>query len=371
MEEKLLSTLLHNCTVRLSTAGKKGYGTGFFVAQSMILTCAHVVQYAQQGNALVEVYWNNQAYTAQITRYLPDLDLALLQVPLPLPPPLTNHPCVFLNKEVGPFHQLYSYGYPDLNPFGEPSTFDSVGWTGDQPPQLKFKEGQVRPGQSGSPLLNWQIGAVCGLVQVTLDRNNSLGGKAILTETVLHAFTELIDLQRQFHQQDRRWANCLTVQQRQKLGLVNATEPIEVFFSYHPKDSMQRDELAIHLKPMKRAGLITDWYAANTEAGVEEKTEAKHHLDTARIILMLVSPDFLASDYHYDVEMARALERHKAGEARVIPIILKDTEGWNTTEFRDLLSLPRDRKPVNKHNKDEAFANIAREIRIVAESLKK
>ncbi len=361
-----LYELLHNCIVEVAVSGKHE-GTGFFVAPGQILTCAHVVEAAQKKNMPVEVVWNAQTLSVQKQDIRDALypDLALLQVNV------SNHPCVLLHGEAEPYSKLYSYGYPDIEPQGASTTFDCEGWVGSQQEVLRLKEGQVRPGMSGSPVLNEQTGSICGIVQWTRDRTMALGGKAMLAKVMFREFPGLETQQRRFHQQDHRWANCLTAQQRQKLGLVNTADAIEIFFSYHPKDSTERNELAIHLKPMKREGLITDWYAANTEAGVEEKKEAKQHLDTARVILMLVSPDFLASDYHYDVEMARALERHKAGEARVIPIILKDTEGWNKTEFKDLLSLPRDRKPVNKHNRDEAFANIAREIRIVAESLKK
>src|SRR5437879_12187478 len=122
---------------------------------------------------------------------------------------------------------------------------------------------------------------------------------------------------------------------------------------------------------MKREGLITEWYADNIDAGIEQKKEAKAHLDAARIILLLVSPDFLASDYHYDFEMAHALERHTAGTAQVIPIILRHTEGWEKTPFHNLQALPRDSRPVKQwSDRDEAFAKIAKEIRIVAEKLK-
>jgi tetratricopeptide (TPR) repeat protein len=215
MEEKTLDMILHDCTVRLVLPGKKGYGTGFFVAAGLILTCAHVVEDAQQSNTSVEANYSGKIYIAQILKFLPDLDLdlALLQIDL------TNHPAVLLHKEVKPFSKLYSFGYPDNNLSGEPTTFDTEGWTGDQPKRLKFKSGQVRPGMSGSPLLNWQTGSVCGLVQVTRDRNQDLGGKAVLTDTVLREFPEVIDLQQEFHQRDRRWIDCLDLQQRQQLNL--------------------------------------------------------------------------------------------------------------------------------------------------------
>ena len=366
-----LYDLLHDCTVKL-VVPKVSQGTGFFVAPGLILTCAHVVDTAQKNSSPVEVHWHGQTASAQIQEFrnAPYPDLALLQVNLP------NHPCVLLHGGAEPFSQLYSYGYPDNDPDGAASsvTFDSEGWAGMQQELLKFKLGQVRPGRSGSPLLNRDTGSVCGIVQITLDRNSLLGGKGLLTQAIVREFPNLEALQKQFHQQDKRWYDCLTLQQRKALSPVttpNPTNAIEVFFSYHPKDSDLRDELAKHLKPMKRDGLISDWYAGNTEAGAKEKEEAKAHLDTARIILMLVSPDFLASDYHYDVEMKRALERHEADEVRVIPIILKPTEGWDKTDFKGLLSLPRDGRPVSKWpDKDDAFAKIAGEIRTVANNLR-
>ena len=86
-------------------------------------------------------------------------------------------------------------------------------------------------------------------------------------------------------------------------------------------------------------------------------------------VIMLISVDFLASNYCWDVEMKRALERHDAGEARVIPIILRTIEDWSKTPFAKLQALPKDAKPVTKWpDKDTAFADVARGIRNVIDS---
>src|SRR6266566_3030913 len=375
-----LIELLRRCTVKLLVPG--GHGTGFFVTPGTILSCAHVVKPAQEAKKAVTAYWNGQSYTASIQRYLaemhPDLqmlysDLALLKVDN-----LTSHPCVYLHEEAHLGDKFYSYGYIEDYKGGDSSTFENEGWTDEGKLLLKLKAGQAQSGLSGAPVLNRRTGGVCGVMKRSRGTDSDLGGRAIPVSIVFQELPELVEQQRQFHQRDRRWYDCLAQEQREKLGMATSTPKsqstgaVEVFFSYHPKDSNLRDELAKHLKPMKREGLITDWYAGNTEAGIEEKEEAKTHLDTARVILMLVSPDFLASDYHYDVEMKRALERHKAGEVRVIPIMLKPTEGWDRTDFKGLLSLPRDGRPVSKWpDKDEAFANIAGEIRRVAHNLQK
>lgn len=369
MEEKALDKLLRSCTVRLAVPDKKGYGTGFFVAPGLILTCAHVVKAVQAGSTTIEAYWNSQTYTAQITKSLPDLDLALLQVSL------TNHPSVFLHKAAEPYSKLYSFGYPDTNLHGEPTTFDSEGWTGDQPEQLKFKFGQVRPGMSGSPLLNWQTGGICGLVQVTRDRGSDLGGKAILTETVLKEFPQLEALQKQFHQQDKHWIDCLTSQQRQLLGLVtplNPADAIEVFYSYAEEDEKLVREIQKQLVMLKRQNIIAEWYPGKvTLEGEEPDEQVMKHLNAAHIILLLISPDFLFSEEHGNAELKRAMERHNAKEAVVIPINLRNIDDWEAMPFGKLQAIPRNNKPVIEWpNRDAAYAEIAKEIRGVVKRLK-
>ncbi len=197
-----LYEVLRLCTMRISVPGKPGHGTGFFIAPGYILTCAHVVKAAQPTNDVVEVFWDGQPYSARIMRFVSDADLALLQVDL------TGHPCVLLSKEAMPFDHLYSYGYPDKRPNGDPATFLMEGRTGGQE-ELKFKAGQVRPGQSGAPLLSMPSGYVCGILRLSHDRNSDLGGRAIPITTVFRVFPELEILQRLFHRKDQRWANAL------------------------------------------------------------------------------------------------------------------------------------------------------------------
>ena len=144
---------------------------------------------------------------------------------------------------------------------------------------------------------------------------------------------------------------------------------VEVFFSYAHEDEKLRDELAKQLKLLKRQGLITDWNDRDITGGREWKKDIDEHLNSSDIILLLVSPDFINSDYCYDIEMKRALERHESGEARVIPIILRRAD-WHTAPFGKLHALPRDGKPVTSwSNQDEAFYDVARGIRKVIEEL--
>ena len=148
-----------------------------------------------------------------------------------------------------------------------------------------------------------------------------------------------------------------------------ARASIEVFFSYSHKDEELRDELSKHLSLLKRTRVITGWHDRRIGAGREWSAEIDHHLDSADVILLLVSSDFLASDYCYDVEVRRAMERHHACEARVIPVILRPVD-FKGAPFGGLQALPRDARPVTKwSNRDDAFLDVAEGIRAAVHEL--
>jgi tetratricopeptide (TPR) repeat protein len=114
--------------------------------------------------------------------------------------------------------------------------------------------------------------------------------------------------------------------------------------------------------PLVRAGFVTQWYDGDIQAGTEWAEEVYAHLNTADIILLLISPDFMNSDFCYHVEMTRALERHTLEEALVIPILLRPTY-WKDTLPDKLQVLPRGEKPVSTwRNRDQAFLGIAKDI---------
>ncbi|MFB2897870.1 toll/interleukin-1 receptor domain-containing protein [Aerosakkonemataceae cyanobacterium BLCC-F50] len=144
---------------------------------------------------------------------------------------------------------------------------------------------------------------------------------------------------------------------------------IEVFFSYSHRDEALRDELAKHLSIMRRQGIIDAWYDRAISAGSEWAGEIDAHLNSAQIILLLISADFLASDYCYDIELKRAMERHEAGEACVIPIILKPVD-WHGASFGKLQALPKNAQPITTwSDRDEAFLNVAQGIRKVVAAI--
>ena len=146
-------------------------------------------------------------------------------------------------------------------------------------------------------------------------------------------------------------------------------EAIKIFFSYAHEDEDLRDELAKHLSILQRQGVITAWYDREISAGTEWAGEIDKHLNTAQVILLLISADFLASNYCYDIELTRAMERHAARAARVIPVILREVD-WKGAHFGKLQALPTNAEPVdNWASRDRAFADIARGIRKAVEEL--
>lgn len=137
----------------------------------------------------------------------------------------------------------------------------------------------------------------------------------------------------------------------------------ELFFSYSHKDESVRDELETHLVMLKRQGVIDTWHDRRIVAGDEFDGQISERLESADIILLLVSPYFLASNYCYDVELKRAMERHEEGSARVIPVIV-DPCDWHPTPFGKLLAMPRDGKPISKFpNMHDAFLEVTNAIR--------
>lgn len=146
-------------------------------------------------------------------------------------------------------------------------------------------------------------------------------------------------------------------------------KPLEVFYSYAPKDELLREKLENHLGTLKRQGLITDWHHRELLPGTERRIRIDKHLATASIILLLISPDFISSDYCYSNEMARALEQHNIGKTRVIPIILRPTD-YEGTPFGTLQALPLNGKPVTEwRSRDKAFLDIVQGIRRVIEDI--
>ncbi len=144
---------------------------------------------------------------------------------------------------------------------------------------------------------------------------------------------------------------------------------ITAFVSYSHRDETFRNELETHLSMLKREGLISVWHDRRITAGTDIDRAISTQLEEAKLVLLLVSPYFLASDYCYESEMSRALERHDAGLARVVPIIVNPCE-WQRTPFGRLRATPPDGQPITKYpNVHDAYQAIAADVREVIADL--
>jgi GTPase SAR1 family protein len=140
---------------------------------------------------------------------------------------------------------------------------------------------------------------------------------------------------------------------------------INVFVAYSQEDKAFRDELAIHLKILKRQGFINDWFERGIAPGKKWGKGIAKELEKADLILMVISPGFLKSDYSNSIEVKKARELQKSGKADFIPIILKKCD-WEKTSFYELTPLPESGKPVigsHWYSMDEAFVNIDKALK--------
>ncbi|MFL5700136.1 MAG: trypsin-like peptidase domain-containing protein [Ktedonobacteraceae bacterium] len=389
-----LRELLKLCTVRLLVTGWS-LGTGFFVAPGLILTCAHVVQSAKKNNLAVKIFtWDGQSLgqgtiekyvneelpakdaitDTRLTNLYPDL--ALLRVIQ------NDHPCVYLYDKVNEHDSLFSYGYVEAFPGGDgvEFTYEDQSWIDSQKPLLKFREGQAMPGLSGAPLLNLNTGSVCGIVQRTRGSTGDVGGRAIPVRIILQELPELVNLQKAFHQQHNEWIKALTLQQWQAFGIapsntdLDPTQPIEIFYSYaadSKEDKGLLDELLKHLATLRRRKDIANWHAGEVISGQEPVQEVMEHLNAANVILLLISPDYVGSDELAYTQVKRAMERHDAKEAIIIPILLRSIDDWQEEPFGKLQAIPRSGGPVSQwKDRDLALSKVASEIRRAVTALK-
>ncbi len=149
------------------------------------------------------------------------------------------------------------------------------------------------------------------------------------------------------------------------------TMAIKIFFCYAHEDELLLNKLKKHLRPLQRQSLIDVWHDRDISAGAEWEQEINERLDTAQIIILLVSPDFMDSDYCYGIEMKRAIDRHERREVRVIPVILHPVH-WRGGPLGKLQALPKDAIPVTDpvwHDLDTAFFDVTEGIRKAVEDL--
>jgi internalin A len=148
-----------------------------------------------------------------------------------------------------------------------------------------------------------------------------------------------------------------------------ATPAVKVFVSYSHKDDHFRSQLATHLKLLQRRGMVSMWSDRMISPSDDWQEEINSNLERADLIIFLVSAYFIASNYCYEIEVKRAMEKHDSGESRVVPIIVRDCQ-WKDTPFGKLQALPTDAKPVQIwSNRDKAWRDIADGIQSIIEKI--
>jgi hypothetical protein len=147
-------------------------------------------------------------------------------------------------------------------------------------------------------------------------------------------------------------------------------QPLKLFYSYAHRDEEYRERLETALAMLRRQGVVSEWHDRRIVPGTPWGDEISQHLEEADLIVLLVSPDFLASEYCFDIETKRALQRHEEGSARVIPIIVRVSD-WKVAQFAKLQALPKDSKAVRSWtDPDEAWQSVTEGIRATVTELR-
>lgn len=155
-----------------------------------------------------------------------------------------------------------------------------------------------------------------------------------------------------------------------ELPVMGSGEPLSVFYSYAHADAKLRLRLDKHLAPLRRLGLIVDWCDHDIIAGDEWAEEIAGKLKEADIVLLLISADFVNSDFCYEKELAEAMKKHEEGEAAVVPVIVRSTNAWTKLPFGKLQALPAGGKPIPRWpTQDDGWADVARGVEQAAETL--
>jgi hypothetical protein len=138
---------------------------------------------------------------------------------------------------------------------------------------------------------------------------------------------------------------------------------VSVFISYSHADNSLKEDFLKHLSPLKRSLDITEWHDRDILVGSNLDENILSKLVDYDIILFLISPDFLNSNYCYDVELMEGLRRADIDDARIFPIIVKPCL-WKETPLSNFLCIPEDGKPVvSFDNEDDAWVSVALQLK--------
>jgi hypothetical protein len=154
---------------------------------------------------------------------------------------------------------------------------------------------------------------------------------------------------------------------------VQNMKPLRIFYSYSKQDQELLDRLLSHMRVLERVGLIEEWSNTAIQPGDDRNLTTEKYLRNADIILLLISANFINTDFCYEVELSLALQEHQRGKALVIPIFLRPCS-WQDTPIAQLQGLPRNNQSITSHpywsDQDEAFYEIVQELKLLIRKLK-
>ena len=122
---------------------------------------------------------------------------------------------------------------------------------------------------------------------------------------------------------------------------------------------------------LERQRLILNWHDRRIIPSLDWKVEISDKLNSADIVLLLLSPDFLASDYCYEIEMKKAIKLHSKNQLQIVPVMLRPCD-WKNSPFSKFLGLPTDMTPVldeSWYTMDEAFSNVTEGLKVLVQEL--
>lgn len=149
------------------------------------------------------------------------------------------------------------------------------------------------------------------------------------------------------------------------------TYPLKIFYCYSHVDEVIRDELQKHTKMLERRGIITNWHDRKILPSQTWDKEISEKLSESDIVILIISADFISSDYCFEVEMQEALKLHKEGKLRIIPVCARTCD-WKDAPFSHIQGLPLDMKPIMSegwHNSDEAYYNVVDGLKQLIEDI--
>lgn len=238
-------------------------------------------------------------------------------------------------------------------PFGPRAAklaWPAIGRVGKRPNRVRSRP--MRVASAGPAWLGWATSPGCGLIggerlpRHGTSTNGNVGG----AECQLRCFAAI-------QGSEVMSANGV------RLTTHEVPRPVEIFVSYSHADESHLKRLWTHLAPLRREGLISVWYDKMIEPGERWPQEIEHRVSSAEIVLLLVSPDFVASDYCFTRELDIALKRHENGSALVIPIFVRHSD-VSGLPLAGIQGLPHDARPVSAwSDPDEAWTDVVKGIR--------